>query len=367
MKVPVNNIEFFGKESQYILDCINNSWVGTDGDYVKAFEKKVASYIGRKFAVSCTNGSSAIDMAIHASNLNKGDEVLIPNFTIISCAQYFILRGIKPIFLDCDEKTFNINVNDIKKNITKKTKAILVAHIYGLTVDMDPLLKIAKEFNLAVIEDSAEVFGQCYKNRLCGSFGDISTFSFFPNKHITTGEGGMVLTDDEEIYEKLKKYRNLYFTENRFIHEDFGHNYRMTNLQASLGLAQIECIDKNLEKKLTIGKNYNEMLKSASSIRLPLKKTDYCKNIYWVYPIVIKDSKIKKKTFIDYLNSKGIGTRPFFFPMNLQPVIKKYGIDQPGLDVSKKLYDSGFYIPSGLALSYEEQKYVSDTILEFIE
>ena len=367
MKVPVNHIKFFGKEDKFIQDCISSSWVGSDGNYVKSFEREVAKYVGRKFAVSCTNGSSALDMAIHASNLKKGDEVLMPNFTIISCAQYFILRGIKPIFLDCNQRTFNINVDDIKKYITKKTKAILVVHIYGLTVDMDPLLNLAKEYNLKVIEDAAEVFGNKYKNKYCGSFGIMSTLSFFPNKHITTGEGGMVLTDDKTIYEKLKKYRNLYFTEDRFIHEEFGHNYRMTNLQAALGLAQMECIDKNLKKKINIGKNYNKMLATSSSLILPLAETDYCKNIYWVYPIVIKNSKINKKKFISYLSSKGIGTRPFFFPMNLQPVVKKYGIKQPGLNVSKRLYDSGFYIPSGLALSYEEQEYIAGCLLKFSE
>lgn len=367
MKIPVNNITFFGNEEKYVQDCIRSSWVGSEGPYVTSFEKEVASYVGRKFAVSCTNGSSALDMAIHASNLNKGDEVLMPNFTIISCAQYFITRGIKPIFLDCDHRTFNINVNDLKKSITKKTKAILVVHIYGLTVDMDPLLQIAKEFDLEVIEDAAEVFGHKYKNRFCGSLGSMSTFSFFPNKHITTGEGGMVLTDDQEKYEKLKKYKNLYFEEERFIHEDFGHNYRMTNIQAALGLAQLECINENIQKKIDIGKNYNKLLETSSSLTLPLKKTDYCENIYWVYPVVIKNHKINKKDFIAHLKSKGIGTRPFFYPMNLQPVIQKNGIKQEGLGVSKNLYDTGFYIPSGLALSHDEQRYVADCMLDFSE
>ncbi len=366
MKIPVNNISFFGNEQKYINDCISNSWVGSDGDYVQLFEKKVASFVGRKYAVACSNGSSAIDMAIHASKLKAGDEVLIPNFTIISCVQYFILRGIKPIFLDCNSRTYNIDVDDIKRNITKKTKAILVVHIYGLTVDMDPLIEIANENNLEVIEDAAEVFGHKYKDKTCGSFGNQSTFSFFPNKHITTGEGGMVLTDDEDTFEKLKKYRNLYFSKERFIHEDFGHNYRMTNIQAALGLAQLECIDKNLEKKIHIGNTYNKLLDSSSSFLLPLKETSYCKNIYWVYPLVLNDLNLNKQDLISYLNAKGVGTRPFFYPLNLQPVVKKYGIKQDGLNISKDLYDKGFYIPSGLSLTYQEQEYVASTLLEYV-
>lgn len=367
MKIPVNNISFFGNEQKYINDCISKSWVGSDGDYVQLFEKGVASLVGRKYAVACSNGSSALDMAIHSSGLKEGDEVLMPNFTIISCAQYFILRGIKPIFLDCDPRTFNIQTSDIRNKITKKTKAILAVHIYGLTVDMDPLLEIANEYNLEVIEDAAEVFGHKYKTKHCGSFGNQSTFSFFPNKHITTGEGGMVLTDDIHTYEKLKKYRNLYFTEERFVHEDFGHNYRMTNIQAALGLAQLECIDKNLEKKITIGNTYNKLLESSSSFILPIQETSYCKNIYWVYPIILNNSKINKQDLLNYLTSKGIGTRPFFYPMNLQPVIKRYGIKQDGLEVSKSLYDKGFYIPSGLSLTFEEQKYVAESLLAFTQ
>ncbi|MBX0310967.1 MAG: DegT/DnrJ/EryC1/StrS family aminotransferase, partial [Sulfurihydrogenibium sp.] len=274
--------------------------------------------------------------------------------------------------VDCDYRTFNMVPEEVERKITKNTKAIVVVHIYGLPVDMTPILDIAHKYNLLIIEDAAEVIGQTYKGKLCGSFGDISVFSFYPNKHITTGEGGMILTDDENLYEKCKGYRNLCFSfdpDRRFIHEEIGWNYRMTNLQAALGIAQLERIQEHINKKRQMGKKYNELLADLQDIcYLPIPKTDYAENIYWVYTIVLKDNYPKNaKQIMKELRDKGIGTRPFFYPIHLQPVFQRMGLFKGDTyPNSEKLYEKGFYIPSGLALTEEQISEVSNALHEVL-
>jgi perosamine synthetase len=262
-----------------------------------------------------------------------------------------------------------MNVEEIEKKITPKTKAIMMVHIFGLTVDIDPILKIAKQYNLKVIEDAAQAIGQTYKNKQCGSFGDISIFSFYPNKHITTGEGGMVLCDDEVLDERAKSFRNLCFGEDRFIHHEIGYNYRMTNMQAALGVAQLEQIETIVKKKRWVGDIYNEHLKGIKAINLPIVKTDYCQNIYWVYAITLKDDCQKTaKEIMQKLGDLKIGTRPFFYPMHKQPVFNKMGLFlDDKLPNSEKLYQKGFYVPSGLGLTEAEIIEVSNTLNEVLK
>ena len=209
----------------------------------------MADYVNRKYGIACSNGSAALDIAIRALNFQKGDEVIMPSFTIISCAQSLLNSGVKPVPIDCDYRTFNMNINEIEKNITKNTKGIMIVHIYGITVDVDPILDLAEKYKLKIIEDAAEVLGQEYKGNKCGGIGDVSTFSFYPNKQITTGEGGMVLTNCNTINRKSRELRNLCFTHDRFVHYDLGWNYRMTNLQGAIGVAQLESIDKVVKKE----------------------------------------------------------------------------------------------------------------------
>lgn len=350
--IPVNSPLLNGNEKKYLKECIDTGWISSEGPFVSKFEDGVAKYIGRKYATACSSGSAAIDIAVRALELKKGDEVIMPSFTIISCAQFLVTNGIKPILIDSDYKTFNIKVADIEAKITSKTKAIMIVHIFGLTVDLDPLLKIAKRYNLKIIEDSAEMFGQDYKNQKCGSFGDISIFSFYSNKHITTGEGGMLLTNNKYLDDRIKSLRNLCFTSNRFVHEELGFNYRITNIQAAIGVAQLERIEFIIKKKRWIGNKYNQFLKNYKNINLPLIKTSYCKNIYWVYGITLKDNFSKTtKQVMNELKDLNIGTRPFFYPMHKQPVFNKMGLFlNDNLPNSEKLYERGFYIPSGLAL-----------------
>jgi perosamine synthetase len=362
--IPVNSPLLAGNEKKYLNECINTGWISSEGPFVKKFENNMASYIGRKYATACANGSAAIDIAVRALELKAGDEVIMPTFTIISCTQSLVNHGVTPVLIDSDYKTFNINVEEIESKITSKTKAIMIVHIFGLTTDVDPIITIAKKHNLKIIEDAAEVIGQNYKGQKCGSFGDISTFSFYSNKHITTGEGGMVLTDDKNLDDRAKSLRNLCFTSDRFIHEEIGFNYRLTNMQAALGVAQLEQIEDIIIKKRWIGNIYNELLKDLDMINLPLNKTNYCENIYWVYAITLKDNCDKTaKQVMNELHELEIGTRPFFFPMHKQPIFNKKGLFlNEKLPYSEKLYQKGFYIPSGLALTEDQIREVSSAL-----
>ena len=362
--VPVNTPLLNGNEKKYLNECIDTGWISSEGPFIKRFEKEMADYVGRKYATTCTSGTAALDIAVSSLDLQKGDEVIMPSFTIISCAQALIKQGIKPVLVDSNLDTFNMIVEDIEAKITAKTKAIMIVHIFGLTVDIDPILNLAKKYNLKVIEDAAQMQGQEYKGRKCGSFGDVSIFSFYPNKQITTGEGGMVLCDDEELDKRAKSFRNLCFGEDRFIHEELGYNYRMTNMQAALGVAQLEQIDKIVEKKRYTGNMYNKLLKNIKVINLPVVKTDYCENIYWVYAITLKNEcKKTAKEVMKELSNYKIGTRPFFYPMHKQPVFNKMGLFlNDYLPNSEKLYEKGFYIPSGLALTKEQIEEVSEIL-----
>jgi len=249
----------------------------------------------------------------------------MPTFTIISCALAVIRAGGIPVYVDANPETWNMRIDQIESLISEKTKAIMAVHIYGLTVDMDPLLEIAQKYNLKVIEDAAEVIGQTYKGKQCGSFGDISTLSFYPNKHITTGEGGMVLVNDDELADKCNSLRNLCFGKtDRFVHKELGWNFRMSNLQAAVGVAQLERLPQAIKTKRRIGMNYQEAFSGINLFTQPLAKTDYCENIYWVYGIVSKDVTKNAKWWMQKLANKGIGTRPFFHPMHQQPALNQY-------------------------------------------
>jgi len=365
MNVPVNEPLLDGNEKKYLIECIDTGWISSEGPFIKLFEEKLAIYFSRKHAIAVSNGTVAIDIAIDALNLNSGDEVILPSFTIISCMSGLLRKGCVPVFIDQDPITWNMDVDQIESKITLKTKAIMVVHIYGLPVDMDPVLTLAKKHNLKIIEDAAEMHGQTYYNKKCGSFGDISTVSFYPNKHITTGEGGMLFTDDNDLAERCRSLRNLCFIPSqRFFHYDLGFNARMTNMQAGIGLAQFERIDQFITKKRWIGKTYQEKLKRIDSLQLPLESTIYAENIYWVFGIVIKDPNyMDAKKAMAKLSEYGIATRPFFWGLHEQPVLSKYNVPKQGpFLVSEKLSRQGFYLPSGLAITNEQIDYVAKVV-----
>jgi len=367
--IPVNIPDLLGNESKYLLECIETNWISSEGPFVRQFEEQFAKLVGRKYGIAVCNGSVALDVAVTALEIGKGDEVILPTFTIISCASAIIRAGAVPVVIDCDPYTWNIDVNQIESKITSKTKAIMVVHIYGLPTDMNPILSIADKYGLHIIEDAAEMHGQTYKGFACGSFGAISTFSFYPNKLITTGEGGMILTDDERIAEKCCSLRNLCFQpQQRFVHEEMGWNFRMSNLQAAVGVAQLERLDEFVACKRRMGKRYSELLSDISGLQLPISKTDYADNIYWVYSVVLKDEvDFDAKEAMQRLAQYKIGTRPFFFPMHEQPVFQKMGLFKNiSCPVAEQIARRGFYIPSGLALKDEQIKQVSEILHKVI-
>ena len=362
ISVPVNTPILSGNEKKYLIECIETGWISSEGEFIKQFENKFASYIGTSFGIAVSNGSAALDIAVQALDIGDGDEVIMPSFTIISPALSVVRAGGTPVLVDCDPATWNMDVSQIEARITKKTKAIIVVHIYGLPVDMDPVLALCKKYNLKLIEDAAEMHGQTYNGRMCGTFGDISIFSFYPNKHITTGEGGMLLTNSDQLRDRCQKLRNLAFEPGRrFIHKELGWNYRMTNMQAAVGVAQLENIGKHLVKKREIGNRYNEAFAGIRNYQFPVRKTLYAENIYWVYAIVA-DTEARCTATMKALADNNIGTRPFFWCMHEQPVFLERGLFKgERYPHSEKIARNGFYLPSGLGLSDSDINYVIDT------
>jgi perosamine synthetase len=363
--VPVNQPVLDGNERKYLLECIETGWISSEGPFVKKFETRMAARMNRRHAVAVTSGTTALDAAVEALGIGLGDEVILPSFTIISCVMQIARSGATPVFVDCDPNHWNMDVSQIEAKITARTKAIMAVHIYGLPVDMDPVLEIALRHGLKVIEDAAEAIGLEYKGRPCGGFGDVSTLSFYPNKHVTTGEGGMVLTDDDALAERVRGLRNLCFQpQRRFIHEELGWNLRMTNIQAAIGLAQLERLDQSILKKREIGRMYQERLADLPGVQLPLPATNYADNIYWVFGLVLQDQiRMDAVEAMKRLSERGVCTRPFFYALHRQPVLLKKGVCvAQNLPVSEYLSEKGFYIPSGLALTEEQIEYVSKVV-----
>ena len=323
--IPVNEPLLNGNEKQYLAECIDTGWISSEGPFVGRFEEQMAAVVGRRHGVSVCNGTAALEVAVAALDLQPGDEVIMPTFTIISCVAAVVRRGCVPVLVDCDPVTWNMNVSQIEARITTRTRAIMMVHIYGLPVDMDPILAIAAKYGLKIIEDAAQMHGQTYRGRPCGSFGDLSVFSFYPNKHLTTGEGGMVLTDDDALAERCRSLRNLCFQpKKRFVHEELGFNFRMTNLQAALGVAQLERLEEFVARKRRMGMHYTGKLSRIAGLELMSPNTPYADNIYWVYGVVLNEMvPFDAEEAMRRLGQKGIGTRPFFWPMHEQPVFRK--------------------------------------------
>jgi perosamine synthetase len=312
-----------------------------------------------------SNGSVALDAAVAALGLTAGDEVILPSFTIISCAAAIVRAGAKPVLVDSDPLTWNLDVAQITPKITPRTRAIMVVHIYGLPVDMDGVLAVAQKHGLKIIEDAAEAHGQTYRQRPCGSFGDLSTFSFYPNKHLTTGEGGMIVTDDPQLAERCRSLRNLCFVAHkRFVHEELGWNFRFTNLQAALGLAQLERLNEFVARKRKMGRRYTELLSGQSFFQLPLARTEYAENVYWVYGLILDDRlPFEAEEAMRRLAERKIGTRPFFWPMHEQPVFRRMGLfGDESYPVAERLARRGFYLPSGLGLKDEQMDRVVEVV-----
>ena len=367
--IPVNEPLLDGNEKKYLCECIDTRWISSEGPFVREFEQKMSSTVHRKYGIAVSNGTAALEVAVRALGIGRGDEVIIPAFTIISCAMAVTKAGAVPVLVDSDLYTWNMYADEIEAKITPRTKAVMLVHLYGLPAQVDKILSVAQKYNLKIIEDAAEMHGQTYNGKPCGSFGDISTFSFYPNKHITTGEGGMVVTDDGNLAERCRMLRNLCFRKDvRYVHDEIGSNYRFTNLQAAVGLAQLERLDEFVNRKREMGRYYTEYLGGVKGLRLPVEKTEYADNIYWVYGIVLEDNiPADNKLVQKLLAEEGIGSRTFFWCIHEQPVYQNMGLftDETYPD-AEYLARRGFYIPSGLALTRAQMDKVIEKVVKVI-
>lgn len=360
--IPVSEPQLGPRELEYVTECVQSGWVSSAGRFIDAFEREWASYCGRAYGVAMSNGTVALQAAVIALGIGPGDEVILPTFTIISCAQAITYAGATPVVVDSDPATWGMDVAQVAAKITPRTRAIMPVHIYGHPIDMDPLLELAERHGLAIIEDAAEVHGAEYLRghdtanptwRRCGGFGVLSTFSFYANKLITTGEGGMVLTDDPALAERLRSLRNLCFLPSRrFYHDDLGFNFRMTNLQAALGLAQIERIDVIVARKRWIAAEYTRRLIGTPGIELPHEES-WARSVYWVYGIVLDATTgLDAAEVVRRLKARGVETRPFFLGMHEQPVFHRMGLFQgERYPVAERLARQGLYVPSGIPIT----------------
>lgn len=357
--IPINELSFSGNEAKYLKECIETGWISSEGPFVRKFEEEFASFVGIKYGIAVCNGTAALETALFALGVKEGDEVIMPSFTIISCAIACIRLRAKPVLVDIEPDTCTMDITQIEAKITPKTKVIMSVHIYGQPVDMDKILKLAHDYKLKILEDIAEAQGTQYCSKRsggkwikCGAIGDIAVASFYANKLITCGEGGMVLSNNKEYQRRARAYRNLCFgAKERFHHTDLGYNFRMTNMQAAVGVARLEQVEKFIEIKRELAEYYQEALSGIKEINFITGKS-YAKPVYWVFAIQLNPgSGIDAKELMRRLEKYKIGTRPFFKGMHVQPTLTRLGLfkgqNYPNTDLA---YRYGLYLPSGLAL-----------------
>lgn len=357
--IPISSPSITQKEIDYVCDAVKSGWVSSLGAYINKFEIAFAEYIGVKYALTVSNGTTALHLALVSMGIKEGDEVIIPDLTFIATANAVAYTRGKPVFVDIDPEVWCINPQSIKKAVTLKTKAIIPVHLYGHPADMDEINKIAKEHGLFVIEDAAEANGAEYKEVKVGGLGTCGVFSFYGNKIITTGEGGMITTNDERIYEKAKLLRDHAMSkEKRYWHTEVGFNYRMTNLQAALGLAQLERIDEFINKKKQIFEWYEEVLKDIDGIKLNPQK-EWAKNVYWMICLMLdKKFKLSRDKLMSELKKEGIDSRSFFYPISEMPMYNNGIVNPVAYDISPR----GINLPSGVNLNRKEIQWIAKTI-----
>lgn len=361
LHLPVAEPLLGEKELLYVTDCIVSNWISSSGKYVGQFEDLFADYCGSRYAVAASSGTTALHLALLALGIGPGDEVIVPSLTFIATANAVTYTGAKAIFVDSETDTWNIDPKLIEKAITPNTKAIIPVHLYGHPADMDPILEIARKYKLAVIEDAAEAHGAQYKGKKVGSMGDIGVFSFYGNKIITTGEGGMIVTDSPDIAERVRLFRDHgMLPSKRYWHTVLGYNYRLTNIQAAIGLAQVERIGSIVQAKLDIARRYGEQLNGIKGIVCP-PQAKWAKNVYWLYSVLVeKEYGISRDDLIRELSSMHIDTRPFFLPAHTQPI---YHTGQH-LAVAQDLASKGLSLPSSAGLREYEVDRVCKAIRE---
>jgi perosamine synthetase len=359
-KYPVYRPQLGQKEKENVLECLESTWISSKGKFVNQFEEEFSKYLGVKYSTTVSNGTVALHLALLALGIGEGDEVIVPTFTYIASVNAIKYTGAKPIFVDSIEDTWQMNPEDVERKITMHTKAIMAVHLYGHPCDMDRLTKIAKDNNIFLIEDCAEALGSKYKGKYIGTFGDISTFSFFGNKTITTGEGGMVVTNDQTLYERSTHFKGQGLAKHReYWHDVVGYNYRMTNICAAIGVAQLGNIENVLAKKKQIASWYIDNLKNTDYI--PHKEVGDVYHSYWMFSLLLKDSS-KRDDLREYLKSNGIETRPLFYPVHTMPMYSQKYEKHP---IAEKLGWSGINLPSYPDLTKEDVYEICQYLINF--
>lgn len=360
MKYPVYKPKIFPNTKKYVNDCLDSTWISSKGSYIKKFEKSFANYLNIKYSTSVSNGTTALHMCLCALEIGKGDEVLVPSFTYIASVNAIKYVGAKPIFIDSNEHTWNLDTSLLEKSITKKTKAILAVHLYGNPCDIKLLRRFCDKNGLYLIEDAAEALGSTLENKLLGTFGDVSSFSFFGNKTITTGEGGMVVSNKKKYIEKVARLKNQGASNKKYWYEEIGYNYRMTNICAAIGLSQLEQINKILNRKKDIANLYKEELKNLPITFQQIQRKGI--SSFWLVSILVKNRKVRDK-LTEFLKNSGIETRPLFFPAHTMPMFNS----NKTFPVAKNLSNRGLNLPSFPDLTDNNVIEISAFIREFFK
>lgn len=363
--IPVSKPCVGDLELSYVSDAVKTGWVSSAGPYLKKFEQEFAAYHDVKHCIALSNGTAALEVALHSVGVKSGDEVIIPSFTIMSVALAVIRVGATPVVVDVDKHTWNISADFVAPALSEKVSAIIVVHGFGTPAEMKPLIEIARQNNLKIIEDVAESTGSRYEGDLCGTLGDVASFSFYANKLITTGEGGCIIANDDAIAERARKYINLYFgTKERFSHEGIGFNFRMTNMQAALGCAQMTKIAHFISEKKRVGDIYKAQFKDAKAVRFVSLPSDH---VYWMYTILLSDDvTIPATEMVQRLEQAGVGARSLFKGLHsqqpLQGKIRNVGTHH----TTERLYHKGLYLPSSLDLTEDDIGKVFETLMSLI-
>jgi len=369
ISIQVNEPLLTEADFDSVMSALRSGWISGAGPDIEAFEQRWAEYCGRKHGIAVANGSVALHVAVSLLDLAPGDEVILPSFTIISCIWPIILEGATPVLVDADPRTWTMNISQVREKITPRTRAIMPVHIYGNPVDMQPLLELAQQHGLHVIEDAAEAHGAEYRGQRIGSFGTVSCFSFYANKLITTGEGGMLLVDDDVLAERARRMRNLGFQPGRrFVHTELGYNFRLTNLQAALGLKHVDRIEEIVARKRAMGKAYTERLSKLNYLELQADQV-WSRGVYWMYGLLLRETTgLDAAELARRLAARGIETRPFFFGMHEQPAMRERGLFVgQSYPVTERLARQGLYLPSGLGLTEDQIVCICDALREAME
>ncbi len=360
--IPVCEPALSGNEAKYVTDCLESGWISSAGKYIPVFEEKFAAECGCKYGTACANGTVALHLGLAALGIGPGDEVVLPTFTMIATINAVAYTGATPVLVDSEPCTWNMDVNQVVSKITPRTKVIIPVHTYGHPVDMDPLMEIAEQHGIFIMEDAAEAHGAEYKGRRAGGLGHAAGFSFYANKIITTGEGGMITTNNESLARLTKNLRDHAFSSERhFWHKFMGFNYRMTNLQAAVGVAQTEQMYQFIENRRKNAALYTELLQNMPGLVTP-PEAGNCKNVFWMYSVLVEDEfGMTRDQVRVYLANHGIETRTFFIPMHLQPIYFEAFKGQR-YPVAEMLCERGFYLPSASSLTKEQIRYIVQII-----